>query len=195
MEGVIGIIAGVALAAACGFRVFMPLLVSSLAARSGYLELTASFDWLSSDTALVCFIIATVAEVVGYYIPVVDNALDAMASPAAVVAGAVLAGSVMVDVEPWLRWVLAIVAGGGAAGAVQAGTVGTRATSTVTTAGLANPVMATAELGGSVMVALLAIAVPLIAAVCVIAIVIALALRWQRRRALRRAAVSHPGPG
>ncbi len=186
MEGVIGIIAGVALAAAAGFRVFMPLLVASLAARSGYLELTSSFDWLSSDAALVCFIIAAVAEVVGYYIPVVDNALDALASPAAVVAGAVLAGSVMVDVEPWLRWVLAIVAGGGAAGAVRAGTVGTRATSTVTTAGLANPVMATAELGGSLMVALLAIAVPLIAAVCVIAIVIALGVRWQRRRALRR---------
>jgi hypothetical protein len=111
----LSILAALGLAAACGFRVFVPLLLVSLAARSGHLELSQGFAWIGSTPALICFGTATVLEVLAYYVPVVDNFLDSVATPAAIVAGVVVSAAVMTDIEPWLKWSLATVAGGGLA--------------------------------------------------------------------------------
>ena len=137
---------GIGLAAATGFRVFIPLLVMSLASNAGYLPLSEGFAWLSSPAALAMLGIAAVAEILAYYIPGVDNLLDALATPSAIIAGIAISAAVMTDVPPMLKWTLAIIAGGGAAGLTQAATAFTRANSTVFTGGLGNPIVATGEI-------------------------------------------------
>ncbi|MDQ6632939.1 MAG: DUF4126 domain-containing protein, partial [Verrucomicrobiota bacterium] len=76
--------------------------------------------------------------------------------------------SMVSDMSPILKWTLAVIAGGGAAGLVQGATVLTRGASGVTTAGLANPVVATAELGGSIFTSILSIFVPVLAVILVL---------------------------
>jgi len=83
METLFSVSAGVGLSAACGFRVFVPLLVMSIASLSGHLPLAHGFEWIGTYPALVSFAVATCVEVLGYYIPWVDHALDTIATPAA----------------------------------------------------------------------------------------------------------------
>jgi hypothetical protein len=135
----------------------------SLAALDGRVELSTGFDWLASPWVAGALGVATVLEVGAYFIPWLDNALDTMASPAAVVAGTVMTASLLGDVDPWLQWVLGVIAGGGAAAAVQGTTVAARGTATATTAGLANPVVALVELAASVVTTVLALIAPVVA--------------------------------
>jgi hypothetical protein len=166
VDAVLSILIGLGLAAACGFRVFVPLLVMSLASRAGvgHLALGSNFAWIGSTPALLTFSAATILEIAGYYIPWVDNLLDTVATPAAVVAGIVVSASAMTtDVSPFLKWTLAVVAGGGTTAVFQGITAMTRHVSSFTTGGLGNPVLATAEAGGSAMLSVLAITVPVLA--------------------------------
>jgi hypothetical protein len=183
MEIVLSILVGVGLAAACGFRVFVPFLVVSIAAASGHLELAPGFEWMSGYPALIAFAVAALLEILAYYIPWLDNLLDAIATPAAVVAGVIISASVVADVSPFLRWTLAVIAGGGTAAVVQAATVAARGASSVTTGGVANPAVSTGELGGSAVVATLAIVLPVaaVALVIVIGAVLVRLRRWTRR--------------
>ena len=163
MELLLSICIGLGLSAACGFRIFVPLLITSIAAHSGHLNLASSFEWVGSPAALTAFSIATALEVGGYYIPWLDNFLDTVATPAAIVAGTVVTASMVTDVSPFLKWSLAVVAGGGIAGTVQATTVLARGLSLTGTGGLANPLIATAELGGSILTAIAALIAPFFA--------------------------------
>jgi len=189
-ETVMSILVGVGLAAACGFRVFVPLLALSIASSTGHIPLSNDFAWVATTPALVAFAIATVLEVGAYYVPWLDHALDTIATPAAVFAGVIATAAVVPDLEPVLRWSLAVVAGGGAAGVVQGATVLTRLKSGATTAGIGNPVVASAELVGATVTSILAIVVPLLALVAVLsmlAIVFAVTRRllFGRPRATR----------
>jgi len=157
MEELLSICVGIGLAAACGFRVFVPLLIVSIAAVTGHLTLAPSFQWMGTYPALITFSVATVLEVAGYYVPWVDHILDTAATPAAVVAGTIVSASVFTDISPFLKWTLAAIAGGGAAGIIQTGTVLTRAASTATTGGLANALVATGELGLAVFTGVVSI--------------------------------------
>jgi hypothetical protein len=163
MELALSILIGIGLAAACGFRVFVPFLVISIASLSGHLDLAPGFEWIGTYYALTAFAIATVLEILAYYIPWFDNLMDAIATPAAVVAGAIIMAAVVGDMSPFLRWSLAIIAGIGVAGAVQGTTVALRGASTATTGGLANPVVSTGELAGSVVTSVLAVILPILA--------------------------------
>ena len=176
-----GIFVGLGLSAAAGLRLFVPLLVASLASRTGHLELASEFDWIESTPALVGFAFAAALEVGAYLVPFLDNALDAVATPAASVAGTALTASSIVDMDPWLKWSLAIVAGGGIAGTIQLFTGVTRLTSTATTGGLANPAVSTTEAGGALGVSVLAIAIPVLGLVVALLLVF-LALRTLARR-------------
>ena len=184
MDSLLSVCLGLGLAAACGFRIFVPLLVMNLAVRAGWLELGASFSWIASDPALIAFAVATALEVGAYYVPWLDNLLDTVASPAAVVAGVIVTASVVTGMDPWLRWTLAVIAGGGVAGTVQSLTVGTRQVSALTTAGLGNPLVSTAEMGGSLALGLLAVLVPALAGLAVVALLVILFRRRRRRAAL-----------
>ena len=162
IETFLGIAVGIGLSAACGFRVFVPLLVMNLASLTGHLHLAPGFEWIGNYYATVAFATATIVEVLGYYIPWLDHVLDLIASPAAVIAGTVATASMVMDMSPFLKWTLAIIAGGGVAGIVQGTTVALRTKSSVLTAGTGNFLVSTAELAGSTMTALLAILVPIL---------------------------------
>ena len=160
---------GVGLAAAAGLRVFLPLLIASVAASTGHLQLSEHFAWLGTVPAMVMLAIAALVEVSAYYVPVVDNLLDSITTPLALIAGAVLAAAVMVDLPPLVKWTTAVIAGGGAAGAIQWTTTLLRANSTAFTGGLGNPVLSTVEMVAAVVVSLLALLVPLVAIALVVA--------------------------
>jgi hypothetical protein len=164
----ISIVLGVSLAAATGFRIFLPMLIVSLAAYSGHLPLDNNFAWLATPSALATLSVAAVAEILAYYVPAVDNLLDALAAPAALVAGVVVSAAVMTDVPPLVKWTAAVIAGGGVAGLTQGVTTILRAKSTILTGGVGNAVISTAELGGALLVTLLALAAPLVALAVVI---------------------------
>jgi hypothetical protein len=182
----LSILAALGLAAACGFRVFVPLLVVSLASRAEVLELSSGFAWIGSTPALVCFGTATVLEVLAYYVPVVDNLLDSVATPAAVVAGIVVAAAVMTHVDPWLKWTLATIAGGGLAAAVQLPTVALRSVSTGTTAGLGNSLVSSGEAVAAGLFSGFAVFLPLLVPLLALAVVV---LAWRRLRRREQPAV------
>ena len=178
------IMIGVALSATCGFRVFVPLLAVNIGTRAldadgqPLIELADGFDWLSSDIALIVFL-----EIGGYYIPWIDNLLDTIASPASIVAGTVITASFVTGMDPWLQWLLGVIAGGGAAGAVQATTVVARAGSTVTTGGLGNPIVASVETSGAFLGSALSIvAVEFAIVVFVLLLGGGVWIWWRRRR-------------
>lgn len=173
---------GIGLAAACGLRVFLPLFVTSLLQHFNWVDIgtRAGFDWIGSWPAMIAFGVASAVEVLSYYIPVVDHFLDTIAIPLAAVAGTLISASLLTDMPPLFTWSFSIIAGGGVAGAVSAGTATTRLASTATTAGLGNSIVATGETAGSLLISLLAWVVPLL--VCA---VVVLLLVWVVRRLLR----------
>ena len=182
------IMIGVALSATCGFRVFVPLLAVNTGTRAldadgqPRIELAGGVDWLSSDIAMMVFLVATLFEIGGYYIPWVDNLLDTIASPASIVAGTVITASFVTGMDPWLQWLLGVIAGGGAAGAVQATTVVARAGSTVTTGGLGNPIVASVETSGAFLGSALSILVaPFAIALFVLLLGGGVWIWWRRR--------------
>lgn len=163
MEIILSLFIGIGLSAACGFRVFTPLLITSLAAMSGYIHLGSNFMWLATMPALIALSIATLIEVLAYFIPFVDNLLDHAAGPAAMIAGTILTASFGQDLDPFLKWTLAAVAGGGSAALVHSATSLTRLASSAATLGTGNSVVAIAELIGAVVTSLLSIFVPVVA--------------------------------
>lgn len=187
-ETLLSIALGIGLAAACGFRVFLPLLIAGFAARTGHLPLAPGFDWLAGDGTLLALGAATVLEVLAYAIPWLDHLLDTLATPAAVVAGVVASAAVFVDLPPAARWAAAIVLGGGAAGAVQAGTVLARLKSALFTGGAGNIVVALLEFVGAALFAVLAILAPAL-------VLLALALlAWGLLRLVRNRRQGVSGP-
>jgi hypothetical protein len=191
-ETLISITIGIGLAAACGFRVFVPLLILSAAALGGYVPLASGFEWIGTIPALVAFATATLLEILAYKVPWLDHALDTLATPAAIAAGILATASVVADLPPLVRWAVALVGGGGAAGAVQGATVLARLKSGLSTGGLANPLVAAVELAGAVVTALLALMLPLAGLAIAAAAGLGLGL-WVFRRAGRRG--HHPQSG
>mgnify|MGYP000159150098 CR=1 FL=1 len=151
---------GVALSAASGFRIFVPLLVASLAGRFGVFSLADNMAWLSDTPATIVLAAAVVLELAAYYIPVVDNLLDTIAGPSAVLAGTLLTSSFLQIDDPSIQWGLGLVAGGGVAGTIQAGTSLLRLGSTKFTAGLGNNILASFENGMSVFISLISLLIP-----------------------------------
>lgn len=192
-ESFLGILMGLGLAAACGFRVFVPVFVLAIAHRAGAVELGSGTAWLGSTPALVALGTATLLEVVAYWVPWLDHALDTVATPAAVVAGTLVAGSQLAEMGPFMRWGCALIAGGGVAATVQATTVVTRAGSTATTGGLANPVVATVESAGAAALSVVSVLAPIVAGVlllAVLAVAVRTLWRWRSRRRLAAAAAA-----
>ena len=166
------------------------MLALSVAAHSGHVHLAAGFQWIASDAALIAFGIATALEIGAYYIPWVDHALDVIATPVAVVAGVLVTASLVTDMSPLLKWTLAVIAGGGAAGLVQGGTILLRGASSVTTAGFGNPLVATAELAGAAVISVLSLLAPVF-----IAVVVLLGLAWIARKLWLRSQTRVTAPG
>lgn len=182
METILGLCVGIGLSAACGFRVFVPLLVMSIASLMGWFEPMKGFEWLAMPSVCVALGIATFFEIGAYYIPWVDNLLDSIATPAALVAGTLSTMAVSSgEMSQFVGWASALIVGGGTATAVQMSTVAVRGLSTATTGGIANPVVSTGEWIGAFVVSILAFIVPVLV---VIVFIIALIwfVRWISRK-------------
>ena len=166
---------GLGLAAASGFRVFIPPFLYGLFLRLDMvpisIPMTGISEWMASDIGLIILGVAMIVEILGYYVPWIDNLLDTIASPAAIIAGVMMMSSTLSDTHPALQWGASIIAGGGVSGTVQIGTVATRAVSTATTGGLANPIVSTVEAGACIVCTILAILLPVIALLLVIILV------------------------
>lgn len=178
----LSVAAGLGLAAAAGFRAFVPLLAAGIAIHFGWVEPARGFDWLGEPIVLVALGIATVTEIAAYYVPGIDHALDLIGAPVAVGAGILAAAGVIVGLPEWLRWLTAIAGGGAVATAGHALNAIGRAKTGAASGGLGNPVYSTAELGGSLLLSTLAFVAPLVVLVAIVAIV-AWALRRRRRHA------------
>lgn len=172
---------GVAMSAASGFRIFIPLLVTNLATKFEIFTLAENFAWLSSNTATAILFIAAIVELAAYYLPVVDNLLDTIATPAAVLAGTLLTTSFLQIEDPIMQWGLGLIAGGGVAGTIQAGTSLLRLGSTKFTGGLGNSVVSTVENASSISISLLSLWIPLFIGVLVI-----LTMVWLIKKLLNR---------
>ena len=184
MEMFLCVCLGIGLSAACGFRVFVPFLILSIAALSGHVQLAKGFAWIGTYPALITFSVATAIEILGYYIPWVDHLLDTMATPAAVVAGIILTAAVLKNVDPFFQWTMAAIAGGGEylVSDTHNGLV-TRAASTATTGGIGNPLVATFELILSAFTSVLAVILPFLAFILIAFIAIFMGRKlWNRFR-------------
>ena len=153
---------GIGLAAATGFRVFLPMFAVSLASYLHWIPMNENFEWLAGLPTLITTGIATVIEILAYYIPFVDHLLDTISVPMATVA----------DLGTFPQWALALIAGGGTAATISSGFAGLRAASTATTGGIGNSVVGTTETAGAGIMSVLAMAAPIIAAICAIALVL-----------------------
>ena len=164
---------GIGLAAATGFRVFLPMFAVSLASYMGWIPQNENFQWLSGLPTLIATGIAMIVEILAYYIPFVDHLLDTISIPLATVAGSVMFASQFTELGTFPQWALALIAGGGTAAAISSGFAGTRAASTATTGGFGNSVVATTETAGAGLMSFLALAAPVIAFVVAVLLLIA----------------------
>ncbi|MGB5420273.1 DUF4126 domain-containing protein [Algibacter sp.] len=167
-ETIISICLGIGLSASVGFRVFLPLFALSLASYFDVWQLNESWQWISNTTALITLGAATLVEIFAYFIPYIDNLLDGIAVPLAALAGTAIMLSTLADLSPVITWSLAIIAGGGTAAAVAGTSSATRLASTVSTGGIANPIVSTIETGTSIVMSIISIFIPALAIILVI---------------------------
>jgi hypothetical protein len=172
LDTLIEFLLGISLSAAAGFRVFVPLLILSMASVLGHINLPTELDWVETPQALVVFAVACLLEIIGYYIPWLDHLLDTVATPAAFIAGTIVAASFAPEMSPIVQWTLALVIGGGTAGLTKGLMNILRITSTGVSGGLTNPVLSTFELVIAIGLSVLAIALPAVAGIIVIGILI-----------------------
>ncbi|ADQ13616.1 DUF4126 domain-containing protein [Halanaerobium hydrogeniformans] len=168
MELYLSVLMGIGLSAASGFKLFVPLLIISLASLSGHLELSSGFEWIGTYPAFIIFLTATVLEIAAYFIPGIDNLLDTLEGPAAFVAGTIITAAFIGEMSPYLRITLSIIAGGGTASAVQFSTATARGGSTLTTGGAANPFLNIFEIVFSVLISIFSLLYPILVIVLLI---------------------------
>ncbi len=187
MQEITAVFLGIGLSAACGFRIFVPLLAASILAMTGQVHPSASMAWIGTYPALIAFATATVLEIAAYYIPWLDHALDVIATPAAIAAGTLITGALIPDLAPWLKWTLALILGGAPASILQGATVLLRGKSSALTAGTGNALVATGELLSAILTSLFAALLPVITGLLVLAVCLFLLLKFGRSlRSLRK---------
>lgn len=138
---------GIGLSASSGLRAFLPLLALALAFRFHVpgLESTSSFAWLGSDLALAALAIATIVEIAGDKIALVDHALDSVGTLVRPAAGALAAGAVLNASDPATGALIGLIIGAPIALGVHGAKATSRGASTVGTFGMANPLVSLIE--------------------------------------------------
>jgi hypothetical protein len=173
-ETIVSFLLGIGLSAAVGFRVFVPMLLVSLASMAGWITLSPGFEWMGTPVAALVFAVATLIELLSFMVPWVSNALDSIATPAATIAGVIMMAAVLTDMHPIARWALAIIAGGGVALTVQGATVVTRAAAAGATGGAAGPIVGLVEAIGALMITVTTIVIPAIMGILILIVVLLL---------------------
>jgi hypothetical protein len=187
----VSLLLGISLSAACGLRLFLPFLVVSATAIIGHLSLPSDISWLSSDQALIMLAIASVIEILAYYIPFIDNLLDPIALPLATMAGTLVTASTLPEMNSLVQWTLAAIVGGGSAGLIKGTTSLSRLGSTLLSGGWANFLLSTAEWVGATLLTFLALTLPIgagIIALIILGVAILKFWPWVRQRFFKPAA-------
>ena len=157
---------GLGLAAASGFRVFLPPFLMAVWVRIGFLDVNiegTEFESFSSDVSILLLGVASLSEILAYKIPWMDNMLDSLATPMAGLAGVSVVAVSLEGADPSVQWALAIIAGGGTSLSIQSATVAGRGLSSMFTLGLANPFFSLIEDIASVLLIFIALLAPLVA--------------------------------
>jgi hypothetical protein len=188
MDFAVGILLGLGLSASCGFRVFVPLLVTNIASMLGYMHFSPGFEWMGGWPAFALFATATVTEISAYYIPWVDNVLDTIAGPLAAAAGTLLTASFITGMNPMIQWTLAIIVGGGSAGIISAGTGVLRLGSSASTGGLGNHIIATIENIVSFVMSVLSLLIPVVMGIFALGMLAFFGIKLAGRKKIKRAA-------
>jgi len=173
VELLMAILIGVGLSAAVGFRVFTPLLITSIAEKADMVQLAEGFSWIGTTPALVAFLVATILEITSSYIPFVDQVMKVLATPVAIVAGILLTASFIGEMEPLLTWSISIIAGGSTATVSQLTTTSIKGASTITTGGMGNFLVSIAEGIGALAMSIVSILLPFLALIFVLVLFIA----------------------
>ena len=183
MEIFLSICVGLSLAACCGFRIFVPMLVANIASLFGWYHFSEGFEFMGTWIAFAILATATVCEIAAYYIPFLDNLMDKLALPLAVAAGVLISTSFLsADITPPLKWGLGIIAGGGAAGLIHAATGLLRLGSSAGTGGVANPILATGENAGAFTFAILSFVIPIVTIIAALLLIWFLVKKLLRRK-------------
>lgn len=181
MNALVSICIGIGLSTSSGFRILVPFACLSAAAIYGDITLPTEMAWLDTYPALIGLVIGTLLEIAAYYIPWVNDALDTVELPAAVISGTYLTGAFAADLPTLLQWSLALVAGGGIAGSINGLTGVTRLATNTATGGAATPVTSSLEWMSALMLAALSLTLPLLA-IALTAVLLVFAFRKLRRR-------------
>jgi len=179
------VLLGLGLAASCGLNTFLPLLMLAGAAHFHLfgVHLNGHFAWLASDTSLLALAVGAVVEVIGDKVPAVDHALDVFGTVARPVAGTLAAASVFKGADPGTAALLGLIIGAPTALSFHAAKAGTRATSTATTLGIANPVLSTLEDIAAIGLTLISFLQPLLVPVILL---IAFVIMWRLYKKVRQ---------
>lgn len=176
---------GISLSAACGLRVFIPMVALSLAAKLGVVTPGAGWEWMGTWPAVLGFSGAAALEIAGFYIPWIDHLLDTLATPLAIITGgaaALATVGVIHGVPDSLTHAAALLGGGATAGVVQASTVTARAASTGLSGGLLNPLVSSVENALSAVLSFLAVVLPIIAGLVLVLVAALLVRSWMRQK-------------
>lgn len=168
------VLLGLGLAASSGLNTFLPLLLLACAAKFHLfgVNLNGSFAWLASNTAIGVLLLATILEIADDKIPSVDHALDVIGTVARPAAGALAAASVFNGADPTTAAVLGLIIGAPTAFGFHTAKAGTRAASSATTFGLANPLLSLLEDVLALVMTLIAFTIPLLVPVVLILVVL-----------------------
>lgn len=193
------VLTGAGLAAAAGLNAYIPLLVMGLAARFDWIGLPSGWTWLSNEWVLVIIGLLLVVEVVADKVPAVDSVNDWIqtvvrpASGGIVFAGGIGTETVAVE-DPgsffssgaWVPIVIGIVL----ALVVHLAKMAVRPIANLGTAGVAAPVLSTAEDGASLLMVVFALVAPILVLIGLVLMVLGFVLlvRAMRRRRQARAA-------
>lgn len=162
LDIIMAILIGIGLSASAGFRVFTPLLITSIATKASWVTLASNFEWIGSTPALIAFSIATILEIGTYYIPFVDNMMKTIATPAAAIAGTILTASFIGELDPFLTWSVSVIGGGGIASITQLTTLTVRGASTLVTSGIGNIFVSIFEGASAIIMSILSLVLPFI---------------------------------
>jgi hypothetical protein len=181
---------GVVLAATAGLRAFLPVFSASLAAWLTDMPLPGNLAWLEKPETVVIFGVATLLEILGDKVPLVDHVLDSVQVVSKPVLAALAATPFLYQVSPEFAVGIGIVLGAPLALGVHGAKATARVGSTATTGGLGNPVLSMLEDVAAVGAIVLAFLAPLLALLLVAVLLFAL-FRFARR--IRRLARRQPG--
>lgn len=184
----IDIFSAFGLSFSAGLNAYLPVLIVALVGRffPKLFTLTEPYDVLTSWWVIGVLVVLVVIEFFVDKIPAVDSINDVIQTVVRPAAGALMF-AVSTGAVEGIQPVLAVIAGLLVAGSVHATKATVRPLVTATTAGIGNPIVSVVEDVVAFVTSLLAILLPIVVGIFLIAVVITF-FSWRSRRRKKQAA-------